>query len=177
MIFGCFGGGSNLAGISLPFLGDVLTKGKKVHIVAVEPDACPSLTKGEYKYDFGDTATTTLLLKMHSLGADFILPKIQAGGLRYHGSAPLISHLVEQGLIERQSADQNSIMEAARTFVQTEGILAAPESAYAIKAAIDEALKAKKSGESPTILINISGHGFLDLKGYEEFLDGKLEVK
>jgi tryptophan synthase beta chain len=177
VIYGCFGGGSNLSGIAFPFIGDVITKKKKVRVVAVEPESCPTLTKGEYKYDFGDTAETTPLFKMHSLGSGFIPPKIQAGGLRYHGAAPLISHLVEKGYIETMSAKQSDIMEAAKTFTQTEGILPAPESAHAIKGAIDEALLCKKEGAKKTILINISGHGFLDLKGYEEFLDGKLEVK
>jgi tryptophan synthase beta chain len=177
IIFGCFGGGSNLAGVSLPFIGEFLRGGKKVKVVAIEPETCPSLTKGEYKYDFGDTAQTTPLLKMYSLGADFIPPKIQAGGLRYHGAAPLISHLISQGLIEARSANQTEVMDAARIFAQTEGLLPAPESAYAIKAAIDEAKACKRTGEGKTILINISGHGFLDLGGYEEYLSGKLEVK
>ncbi|MFA6525266.1 MAG: TrpB-like pyridoxal phosphate-dependent enzyme [Patescibacteria group bacterium] len=177
VIYGCFGGGSNLAGISFPFLGDVLTKGKKLRVIAVEPDTCPTLTKGEYKYDFGDTAKTTPLFKMYSLGADFIPPKIQAGGLRYHGAAPLVSHLVNKGYIETISVSQTDVMEAARLFTQTEGILPAPESAHAIKGAIDEAIRCKKNGIKETILINISGHGFLDLQGYEEFLDGKLAVK
>ena len=177
VIYGCFGGGSNLSGIAFPFIGDVITKKKKVRVVAVEPESCPTLTKGEYKYDFGDTAETTPLFKMHSLGSDFIPPKIQAGGLRYHGAAPLVSHLVEKGYIETMSAKQSDIMKAAKIFTQTEGILPAPESAHAIKGAIDEALQCKKNGTKKTILINISGNGFLDLKGYEEFLDGKLEVK
>ena len=177
VIYSCFGGGSNLAGISFPFLEDVLTGKKKVRVVAVEPDTCPSLTKGEYKYDFGDTAKTTPLFKMYSLGADFIPPKIQAGGLRYHGASPLVSHLVDKGYIETISANQTDVMEAAKLFTQTEGILPAPESAHAIKGAIDEAIRCKKEGIKETILINISGHGFLDLGGYEEFLDGKLEVR
>lgn len=177
VIYGCFGGGSNLSGIAFPFIGDVITKKKKVRVVAVEPESCPTLTKGEYKYDFGDTAETTPLFKMHSLGSDFIPPKIQAGGLRYHGAAPLVSHLVEKGYVETMSAKQGDVMEAAKVFTQTEGILPAPESAHAIKGAIDEAMQCKKDGTKKTILINISGHGFLDLKGYEEFLDGKLEVK
>jgi tryptophan synthase beta chain len=177
VIFGCFGGGSNLAGISFPFIGDILTGKKKVRVVAVEPDTCPSLTKGEYKYDFGDTAKSTPLFKMYSLGADFIPPKIQAGGLRYHGAAPLISHLVNKGYIETISVNQTEVMEAAKLFTQTEGILPAPESAHAIKGAIDEAIRCKKEGIKETILMNISGHGFLDLGGYEEFLDGKLAVK
>jgi tryptophan synthase beta chain len=177
VIYSCFGGGSNLAGISFPFLEDVLTGKKKVRVVAVEPDTCPSLTKGEYKYDFGDTAKTTPLFKMYSLGADFIPPKIQAGGLRYHGASPLVSHLVDKGYIETISANQTDVMEAAKLFTQTEGILPAPESAHAIKGAIDEAIRCKKEGINETILINISGHGFLDLGGYEEFLDGKLEVR
>ncbi|MFZ6036509.1 MAG: TrpB-like pyridoxal phosphate-dependent enzyme [Patescibacteria group bacterium] len=176
VIFGCFGGGSNLAGISLPYIGSGITRKKSIRVVAVEPETCPSLTKGEYRYDFGDTAEMTPLLKMYTLGADFIPPRIQAGGLRYHGAAPLISHLVDQGYIERRAVEQTAVMQAAQMFVQTEGILPAPESAHAIKAAIDEAIVCRESGEARTILVNISGHGFLDLGGYQEFLDGRLEV-
>ena len=177
VIFACFGGGSNLAGLSLPFIGDVITQGKKIKVVAIEPETCASLTQGEYKYDFGDTGQTTPLLKMHSLGAGFIPPNIQSGGLRYHGSAPLISHLVNLGYIEARTAGQTEIMEAAKLFTQTEGLLPAPESAHAIKGAIDEAKRCAQTGENKTILMNISGHGFLDLGGYQEFLDGTLEVK
>lgn len=176
IIFGCFGGGSNLAGISLPYIGSGIAKKKPIRVVAVEPETCPSLTKGEYRYDFGDTAEMTPLLKMYTLGADFIPPRIQAGGLRYHGAAPLVSHLVDQGYIERRAVGQTAVMEAARIFVQTEGVLPAPESAHAIKAAIDEAIVCRESGEARTILVNISGHGFLDLGGYQEFLDGQLDV-
>ena len=177
VIFACFGGGSNLAGLSLPFIGDVITQGKKIKVVAIEPETCASLTQGEYKYDFGDTGQTTPLLKMHSLGAGFIPPNIQSGGLRYHGSAPLISHLVNLGYIEARTAGQTEIMEAAKLFTQTEGLLPAPESAHAIKGAIDEAKRCAQTGENKTILMNISGHGFLDLGGYQEFLDGTLKVK
>ena len=177
VIFACFGGGSNLAGLSLPFIGDVITQGKKIKVVAIEPETCASLTQGEYKYDFGDTGQTTPLLKMHSLGAGFIPPNIQSGGLRYHGSAPLISHLVNLGYIEARTAGQTEIMEAAKLFTQTEGLLPAPESAHAIKGAIDEAKRCAQTGENKTILMNISGHGFLDLGGYQEFLDGTLKVQ
>ncbi len=177
VIYGCFGGGSNLAGISLPFIGQSIRQKRLVRVVAVEPESCPTLSQGKYDYDFGDTAATTPLLKMYSLGADFIPPRIQAGGLRYHGAAPLISHLVDQGYIEHEAVSQTAVMEAAQQFVQAEGILPAPESAHAIQAAIDEARRCQESGEAKTILINISGHGFLDLGGYQEFLEGKLVVK
>ncbi len=176
-IIACFGGGSNLAGISLPFIGDAIRNKKKLEVIAIEPKSVPSLTKGKYGYDFGDTAKTTPLLKMHSLGSDFIPPRIQSGGLRYHGSAPLISYLVEKRYIKAQTAKQADIMEAAKLFTQTEGILPAPESAHAIQGAIEEAKKCQKNNEKKTILINISGHGFLDLGGYKEYLENKLEVK
>lgn len=173
-VFACFGGGSNLGGISLPFIGDRYNNDSKVKVVAVEPATCPSLTEGEYKYDFGDTARTTPLLKMFSLGPDFIPPKLHAGGLRYHGAAPLISFLADKGHIQKQTAKQRETMEAGMLFTRLEGILPAPESAHAIKAAIDEAKHCRESGESKNLLINISGHGFLDLGGYEELLDGKI---
>jgi tryptophan synthase beta chain len=177
IIFGCFGGGSNLAGISLPFIGENITQSKNVKVVAIEPDSCPSLTKGTYKYDFGDTGQTTPLFKMFTLGTDFIPPKIEAGGLRYHGASPLMSHLVNLGYVQTKTASQIEIMEAARLFTQAEGFLPAPESAHAIKGAIDEALECKKTGTAKTILISVSGHGFLDLGGYEKFMENGLEVK
>jgi len=175
IIIGCCGGGSNFAGIVFPFLADKLAgKIKNLELIGVEPDSCPTLTKGEYKYDFGDTAQMTPLLKMYTLGSDFIPNPIHAGGLRYHGMAPLISFIHHEGLMTARSYKQEEIFQAGVDFAKAEGIIPAPESTHAIKAAIDEALKCKASGESKTILFNLSGHGFLDLKGYEDFLSGKL---
>jgi len=175
VIIGCCGGGSNFAGIVFPFLADKLSgKAKVLKIIGVEPASCPSLTKGEYRYDFGDTAQMTPLLKMYTLGADFIPSPIHAGGLRYHGMAPLVSFIHHEGLMEARAYEQNEVFQAGVDFARQEGIIPAPESSHAIKAAIDEALKCKESGESKTILFNLSGHGLLDLKGYEDYLSGKL---
>lgn len=175
VVIGCIGGGSNLAGLSFPFLQDKLTKKANPRVVAVEPLACPTLTKGVYTYDFGDTAKLTPLLKMYTLGHDFVPAPIHAGGLRYHGDAPLVCLLYDEGLIEAVAYHQNPIFEAALTFSRTEGIIPAPESAHAIKAAIDEAIKARESGEEKVILFNLSGHGYFDLSAYESYLAGKLE--
>lgn len=176
VVIGCVGGGSNFAGISFPFIGDKLTgKADKLRIVAVEPAACPSLTKGRYAYDFGDTAGMTPLVKMHTLGRTFIPQAIHAGGLRYHGVAPLISHLYDAGHIEAVAYPQNPVFEAAIQFARSEGIVPAPESSHAIRAAIDEALRCKEAGESKTILFNLSGHGFFDLAAYDRYLGGELE--
>jgi tryptophan synthase beta chain len=176
MVIGCVGGGSNFAGISFPFAGDKLTgKKKDVDLVAVEPSACPSLTKGIYAYDYGDVAGLTPLLKMYTLGHDFIPPAIHAGGLRYHGDSPLVSRLVHDGVMRAVSYHQNEVFEAAQIFSRTEGIIVAPETAHAVKAVIDEALKCKESGEEKVILFNNSGHGNFDLSAYESFLQGKLE--
>jgi len=176
IIIGCCGGGSNFAGIVFPFLADKLAgKIKNLEIIGVEPASCPTLTKGEYRYDFGDTAQMTPLLKMYTLGSDFIPNAIHAGGLRYHGMAPLISFIHHEGLMTARAYEQQDIFQAGVDFAKLEGIIPAPESTHAIKAAIDEALKCKASGEAKTILFNLSGHGFLDLKGYEDFLDGKLK--
>lgn len=173
VVIGCVGGGSNYAGILMPFMADKFA-GKNVRGVAVEPKACPTLTEGPYKYDFGDTAQMTPLLKMHSLGPDFIPPPIHAGGLRYHGMAPLISLLVEKGMLEAVALDQVEVFEAAMLFAQTEGIVVAPETAHAVCTVIDEAKQAKAEGKEKVILFNLSGHGLLDLAAYDAFLEDKL---
>ncbi len=167
IIVGCVGGGSNFAGLSFPFVRKNLKEGKKIRFIAVEPEACPSITKGDLKYDHGDTAGLTPLLYMHTLGKDFVPPPIHAGGLRYHGMAPLVSHLVQMGIIEARAYSQKEVFESARIFLKAEGILPAPESAHAIKAVIDEAIRAKKEGKKKVILFNLSGHGFLDISAYE----------
>lgn len=175
VIIGCVGGGSNFAGIAFPFMVDKLSgKNVKIRYVGVEPTSCPSLTKGEYRYDFGDTAQMTPLLKMKTLGADFIPSPIHAGGLRYHGMAPLISFLYNERFIEAVAYDQGPVFQAGVDFARCEGIIPAPESSHAIKATIDEALKAKKEGRKKVILFNLSGHGLLDLAGYDKFLHKKL---
>ena len=175
IIIGCTGGGSNFAGISFPFIRDRLS-GKKLELrsIAVESKACPSMTKGEYKYDSGDTTGLTPLIKMHSVGKDFIPDPIHAGGLRYHGMAPVVSRLVEDKIIEARAYGQAEVFRAALTFARSEGLIVAPETAHAVKAVIDEADLCSKSGEEKVILFNLSGHGFFDLKGYEDFLDGNL---
>ena len=175
IIIGCIGGGSNLAGISFPFIADKLKDKKKLRIIAVEPSACPSLTKGEYKYDFGDTAEMTPLLKMYTLGHDFMPSPIHAGGLRYHGKAPIISLLCNEKIVEARSYSQSPVFKAAVDFARCEGIIPAPESSYAIKAAIDEALKCKEDKTGKTILFNLSGHGLLDLNAFDKYLSGELE--
>jgi len=175
IIIGCAGGGSNFGGISLPFLRDKLNgKKKSLRAIAVESQACPSMTKGEYKYDFGDSAGLTPLLKMYSVGADFIPDPIHAGGLRYHGMAPIISLLLNEKVIEAKAYQQRETFKAALTFANTEGLVVAPETSHAVKAVIDEAKKCKKEKMEKTILFNLSGHGFFDLKGYEDYLNGKL---
>jgi tryptophan synthase beta chain len=175
VVIGCVGGGSNYAGVAFPFMRDRLAGKTKTRFVAVEPAACPSLTKGEYRYDFGDTAAMTPLVKMHTLGHTFIPAGIHAGGLRYHGMAPLICELYDQGFIEAKAYHQNPVFEAAVRFARTEGIIPAPESAHAVRAAIDEALAAKEAGQKRVILFNLSGHGHIDLAAYDQYLSGKLE--
>jgi tryptophan synthase beta chain len=175
VIVGCTGGGSNFAGIAFPFLGQQLRGGKKRRIVAVEPAACPSLTRGKYAYDFGDTAHLTPLTKMHTLGSTFTPPGFHAGGLRYHGMAPLVSHLKELGLIEASAYTQNACFEAGVLFARAEGIVPAPEPTHAIAAAIREALACRESGEPKTILTALCGHGHLDLASYEKFLRGEMQ--
>ncbi len=176
ILIGCCGGGSNFSGLIFPFLVDKLSgKKKNLRCIGVEPESCSSMTKGEYRYDFGDTAKKTPLLKMETLGCDFIPLPIHAGGLRYHGMAPLLSFLHREKIIEARAYNQISIFKAASDFAKTEGIIVAPESAHAIKAVIDEAILCKKEGKGKVIVFNLSGHGFLDLKGYEDYLQGKLK--
>ncbi len=174
VIVGCCGGGSNLAGLSFPFLADRF-KGTPLRVVAVEPAACPSLTRGRYLYDFGDEAETSPLLKMHTLGHRFIPAGIHAGGLRYHGDAPLICLLHAHGYIEAAAYSQLPVFAAAVQFARVEGILPAPESAHAIRKVIDEALEAKEAGIARVILFNLSGHGHFDLAAYQDYLSGRLE--
>ncbi|MGA7604325.1 MAG: TrpB-like pyridoxal phosphate-dependent enzyme [Anaerolineales bacterium] len=175
VVIGCVGGGSNFAGIAYPFLRENLKNGKRTRLVAVEPTATPSLTKGVYAFDYGDTAKMAPIVKMHTLGHGFVPPSIHAGGLRYHGMAPSLSAFFNAGLIDAVAVKQKPTFEAAIQFARTEGIIPAPESAHAIRAAIDEALDAKKKGEKRVILFNLSGHGHFDLSAYESFLNGKLE--
>src|SRR5271165_1522796 len=174
VVLGCFGGGSNFGGLALPYVLDCLA-GKGPRIVAVEPAACPSLTKGSFTYDYGDTGKLTPLIKMYTLGHDFVPPGIHAGGLRYHGASPLLSHQVHQGHIQARSYPQLPVFEAAVQFARTEGILPAPESSHAIRAAVDEALVAKEEGRARVILFCLSGHGHFDLGSYESYLSGKLQ--
>ena len=169
MVIGSCGGGSNLAGIALPFVTDAA-----VRLVAVEPASCPTFTAGTFEYDFGDTAGMTPLLPMYTLGHDFMPPSIHAGGLRYHGDAPIICNLVQAGRMEAIAYPQGKTFEAAVQFAKSEGKLPAPETGHAIRAVIDEALAAKETGEDKVILFNYSGHGFLDLSAYDDFLNGRL---
>jgi tryptophan synthase beta chain len=173
IVIGCAGGGSNLAGISFPFIPEKL-KGRSTRLIAVEPEASPSLTRGRFAYDFGDAIGMTPLIKMHTLGHTFVPNPIHAGGLRYHGMAPLISALYDAGIYEARAYHQNACFEAAVLFARTEGILPAPEPSHAIKAAIDEALLAKEQGEERNILFHLCGHGHLDLSAYDEYLSGNM---
>src|SRR2546425_9213954 len=176
IVIGCAGGGSNFAGLSFPCAADKLTgKRTKTRIIAVEPTACPSLTKGKYTYDFGDTVGLTPLVKMHTLGHGFVPAPLHAGGLRYHGMAPLVCKLYDEGVIEAVSVPQLATFQAALQFARTVGIIPAPESAHAIKVAIDEAERAKQEGKKRTIVFNLSGHGNFDLSAYEAYLGGKLQ--
>jgi tryptophan synthase beta chain len=174
LLVGCTGGGSNFGGLSFPFLREKMAGRMNPTIRCVEPAACPSLTKGEYRYDFGDTMGMTPLVKMHTLGHDFIPDPIHAGGLRYHGMSPLVSHIYEEGLVEAESIHQNECFEAAVMFAKTEGIVPAPEPTHAIASAIREAKRAKETGEEKVILTALCGHGHFDLKSYEAFLAGEL---
>ena len=175
IIIACHGGGSNLAGLAFPFLKDKITGDRKaLRVIAAEPASCPSLTKGAREYDFGDTAGTTPLMMMHTLGHNFVPPPVHAGGLRYHGSAPLVSHLLASGLVEAEAYDQHEVFQSAVTFARCEGTIPAPESAHAIHSTIRHALAARESGEKKTILFNLSGHGIFDMAAYEAYLDGKL---
>jgi len=175
VIIGCAGGGSNFAGFAYPFLHQNFSNGKETRVIAAEPSACPTLTRGRYAFDYGDTATMAPIVKMHTLGHSFIPPGIHAGGLRYHGMAPSISALVENGDIEARAVNQLPTFEAAVQFVRAEGILPAPESAHAIRVALDEALACKESGEKKVIAFNLSGHGHFDMGAYDAYFKGELE--
>lgn len=174
MVFGCCGGGSNFAGIAFPFFADKAA-GRAVRLVAVEPSSCPTLTKGIYAYDYGDATGLTPLLKMHTLGHDFVPPGIHAGGLRYHGASPLVSQLVHEGLVEALAIPQLETFEAGLLFARTEGIVPAPESTHAIAAAIRAARECTASGEGKTLLFNLSGHGHFDMSAYDRFFAGELQ--
>ena len=174
-IFACVGGGSNFAGLTFPFIHQKITQNKKTRIVAVEPLSCPSLTKGELRYDFGDTAEMTPLLMMYTLGHNFMPPSIHAGGLRYHGMSPMVSHALKLGLIAAEAYPQTAIFQSAALFAQTEATIPAPESAHAIHAAIQEAIRAREADQKKVILFNLSGHGLLDLSSYESAMSGKLQ--
>ena len=174
VIIGCAGGGSNLAGLIAPFVKDKVNGTKNYRLVAVEPASCPSLTKGQYKYDYGDTGRTTPLMRMYSLGSGFMPAATHAGGLRFHGMSPVLSKLYHDGYIEAVAVQQTEVFDAAVRFARCEGILPAPESSHAIKVAIDEALKAKESGEKKVILFNLSGTGYFDMMSYTKFLENKM---
>jgi len=174
-VIACVGGGSNFAGLAFPFIGRQLRGEGSYRVIAVEPTAAPSLTRGKYDYDFGDTGEMAPLVKMHTLGHNFVPPPIHAGGLRYHGMAPLVSKLVDDGLVEARAVAQIATFEAGVKFARAEGIVPAPESNHAVRVAIDEALAAREEGRTRTILFNLSGHGHFDLSAYESYLTGRLE--
>ncbi len=175
VVIGCVGGGSNFAGLAFPFVREKLVSKRNVQIIAVEPEACPSITKGEYTYDFGDEAGMTPLVKMYTLGHNFVPAGIHAGGLRYHGMAPLVSLLCNEKVVEARAVPQLATFDAAIQFARTEGIISAPETAHAIRVTIDEALKCKQTGQKKVILFNHSGHGFFDMASYDAYLSGKLQ--
>jgi tryptophan synthase beta chain len=174
IVIGCFGGGSNFAGIAFPFVRHKIA-GAKTRIVAVEPAACPTLTKGSFLYDFGDSVGMTPLMPMHTLGHNFVPARIHAGGLRYHGAAPLVSQLIQDGLIEATAYRQTDCFEAGVIFARNEGIIPAPESTHAVRAAVDEGIRAKRAGTATTILFNLSGHGHFDMSAYDAYFGGRLE--
>ena len=174
IVIGCTGGGANFAGIAFPFIGAQLRGGRKTRIIAVEPAACPSISRGKYAYDYGDAGHLLPLVKMHTLGSNFVPPGFHSAGLRYHGMAPLVSHVVELGLTEARVYQQSKIFEAGILFARTEGILPAPEANHAIRGAIDEALRCRTEGRSEVILFNLCGHGHFDMQAYMDFADGKL---
>ena len=174
ILVGCTGGGSNFSGLVLPFLGKKFRENKNTRVIACEPKSCPSLTKGKYVYDFGDTGRLTPLVKMHTLGSQFIPPATHSGGLRYHGMAPLVSHLKEIGAIEAQAFGQKECFEAGVNFARSEGIVPAPEATHAVKGAIAAAMECKKNGESKTILFNLCGHGHFDMKAYGDYFENNL---
>ncbi|MEB3861963.1 MAG: TrpB-like pyridoxal phosphate-dependent enzyme [Desulfurococcales archaeon] len=175
VFIGSVGGGSNFAGFTYPFIGRMLRGGEKARFIAVEPRASPSMTRGSYTYDYADSGRLTPMLKMHTVGHQYRVPPIHAGGLRYHGVAPTLSILLNHGIVEPVAYHQTEVFQAAHIFAKTEGIVVAPETAHAVKAAIDEALRAKEEGRRIVIAFNLSGHGLLDLQGYRDYLDGKLE--
>jgi len=175
IIIGCHGGGSNFAGLAFPFLREKLVGRKKqLRVIAAEPASCPSLTAGKREYDFGDTAGTTPLLMMHTLGHAFVPAPVHAGGLRYHGSAPLVSHLLSLGLIEAEAYEQTDVFKSALLFARSEATIPAPESAHAIHSVVQHARRAREANEKTVILFNLSGHGVFDLGAYESFLSGKM---
>ncbi|PLX79815.1 MAG: TrpB-like pyridoxal phosphate-dependent enzyme [Desulfuromonas sp.] len=174
VVIGCHGGGSNFAGLAFPFVADK-ANGKDIRILAMEPISCPTLTKGVYNFDYGDTAKMAPISKMYTLGHDFMPPGIHAGGLRYHGAAPLVSQLVHEGVVEAEAVGQVECFEAAVQFSRSEGIIPAPESSHAIRGAINEAMRAKEEGKEKTILFNLSGHGHVDMAAYDAYFAGKLE--
>jgi tryptophan synthase beta chain len=174
VVIGCVGGGSNFAGLAFPFLAEKAA-GRDVRVVAVEPAACPTLTRGRYGYDFGDTAQMAPLLAMHSLGHGFVPPAIHSGGLRYHGMAPMVSHLVQTGMVEARAYQQRECFEAAVRFARAEGIIPAPEPSHAIRAVIDEVERAREEGVERTILFNLCGHGHFDMAAYDEYFSGRMQ--
>ena len=174
IVIGCAGGGSNFAGLAFPFVQKKITEGKNYRIIAVEPASCPSLTQGELRYDFGDTAETTPLMMMHTLGHTFMPPSIHAGGLRYHGMAPMVSHCKKLGLIDAVAVPQLKVFKSAVLFARTEGIVPAPESSHAIAVAIDEANKCREENRKKVIVLNLSGNGLLDLAAYDTYLSGNM---
>ncbi len=174
VVIGCHGGGSNFAGLAFPFVSDK-ANGKNIRLLAAEPISCPTLTKGVYAFDYGDTSKLAPISRMYTLGHDFMPPGIHAGGLRYHGASPLVSQLLHEGIIEAKAVGQVGCFEAAVLFARTEGVIPAPESSHAIRATIDEALQAKEEGKEKTILFNLSGHGHVDMASYDAFFAGQLE--
>ena len=174
ILVGCTGGGSNFSGLVFPFIGKKFRDNQKIKVIACEPRSCPSLTKGKYAYDFGDTGNLTPLVKMHTLGSQFIPPATHSGGLRYHGMAPMVSHLKELGIIEAKAFGQKECFEAGIKFANVEGIVPAPEATHAVKGAMDAAIECKKNGQSKTILFNLCGHGHFDMQAYADYFDNKL---
>jgi tryptophan synthase beta chain len=174
ILVGCTGGGSNFSGLAFPFIGKKFRDNQNIKVIACEPRSCPSLTKGKYVYDFGDTGHLTPLVKMHTLGSQFIPPATHSGGLRYHGMAPMVSHLKELGIIEAKAFGQKECFEAGIKFANVEGIVPAPEATHAVKGAMDAAIECKKNGQSKTILFNLCGHGHFDMQAYADYFDNKL---
>ena len=174
ILVGCTGGGSNFSGLAFPFLGKKFREKKDIKVIACEPKSCPTLTKGKFAYDFGDTGMRTPLVKMHTLGSQFMPPSTHSGGLRYHGMAPMVSHLTDIGAIEPKAFGQKECFEAGVKFANAEGIVPAPEATHAVKGAIDAALECKKNGEKKTILFNLCGHGHFDMQAYGDYFNNKL---